>query len=531
MSITLGDAVLHLRSDDSQLQSGLQGAGSGISKWLTGLQAAIPAVIGAAIVAGFKKGVDAAAEQETALTSLSAVYRATGGSIGMTIGELAALASHLSKVTGLEDEQVMQAEALAMTYGILGRDDVPRVMTVAADMATLFGGDLSGATRTLMQCLAGGEEGMTRLRRAGIVLTEAELAQAKAFYEAGDAAGAYDVILGAIEGRVGGAAAAQLDTYAGSVRAMGVAWGEVWEAVGGVEIQGKPLIQWMTEAIQGATQLVEGERGATAEFQYGREERQRGVRSYEGYARAELDAAVAAGLLTQGQADLFLAVRENADQMSGFGYTAYVRTITAMRDLGILTNAMAWASRDAAGGWDEGTRAVGRFGSAVNAVPSTHTTTLNVEDTQALQELDAFMARLAAAGLWTYSGIGGFGLGAGGQQIIGGGGVPTGGAPGTVSAAMAWRAQAGVSPMSEAELLAAGYTPGQGGLGFDVEGPSGSDQVPVNLALSRGEHVEVTPAGERERRAPANITFNVSVRDRDDLQALENQIAQIFRGI
>ena len=74
------------------------------------------------------------------------------------------------------------------------------------------------------------------------------------------------------------------------------------------------------------------------------------------------------------------------------------------------------------------------------------------------------------------------------------------------------------------------YWSGQHGLGFDVEGPSGTDQVPVNLALSRGEHVEVTPAGEGGGRVVNNY-WNITVQNRDDLQALENQIAQIFRGV
>jgi hypothetical protein len=85
--------------------------------------------------------------------------------------------------------------------------------------------------------------------------------------------------------------------------------------------------------------------------------------------------------------------------------------------------------------------------------------------------------------------------------------------------------------MSPAELEAAGYTTGQHGLGFDVEGPSGTDQVPVNLALTRGEHVDVTPAGEGGGK---QVTIQIGpnyINNRDDLQALENDVMQIFRGV
>ena len=82
-----------------------------------------------------------------------------------------------------------------------------------------------------------------------------------------------------------------------------------------------------------------------------------------------------------------------------------------------------------------------------------------------------------------------------------------------------------VTPPTPREKLS-----GQHGLGFDVEGPSGTDQVPVNLALTRGEHVDVTPAGE-QRGPQYPVTFNVYVNNRDDLQALEQSVMQIFRGV
>jgi hypothetical protein len=151
--------------------------------------------------------------------------------------------------------------------------------------------------------------------------------------------------------------------------------------------------------------------------------------------------------------------------------------------------------RDIAGGWDEGQRAINAVADAVRGIPTSHTTTLNVDADAAIQELDAFMARLTAAGIWTSTGVGGFAVGAGGRTIIGGGGG--GGGGGGAGGHGYWSGGVFHPTATLEQAQAALRTGGQRGLSFDVEGPSGSDQVPVDLALTRGEHVEVTPEGEQ----------------------------------
>jgi UPF0716 family protein affecting phage T7 exclusion len=71
----------------------------------------------------------------------------------------------------------------------------------------------------------------------------------------------------------------------------------------------------------------------------------------------------------------------------------------------------------------------------------------------------------------------------------------------------------------------------QHGGAFEVGGPSGTDQAPVAFMATRGERVEVTPAGEQTRGPQYPVTFNVYVNNRDDLQALEQSVMQIFRGV
>ena len=558
MGITLGDAILHLKTDRSELESGLQGATGGIASWLGGVQGAITTGLVGAMVGGVMQGIRAAADEQTAFMKLEAVYRATGGAVGMTVDQLRQLASQMFLLTGIEDDNFMAAEALAMTYGNISGDVMPRLLTVAADMAALFDGDVVSSTRNVAIALSAGEDGLMRLRRAGVIFTDEQKEMIATMMAAGDAAGAQNIILTELESRFGGTAAAAVGTFNGRMVALKSAVGELWEGLGNLNIGGRTLVQWMTDGITTATSLITMSGQVDLAFESTRDEIARSATTYDDYFEAQLGIAENAGKITALNAALIRSLREGsgATELDAVSIRGLWQEL---ENLGIITSSSMWEQmrsgleslvppsedanaataslwhtpRDAAGGWDEGARAVGAFGAKVNTLPREHTTTLNIETEAAEQELDAFMARIAASGLWSYIGGGGFNIGGGGVVVgAGGGGGAAVGAPGTVSAAIAWRRQAGAPTMTAAELIAAGYTPGQHGLGFDVEGPSGSDQVPVNLALTRGEHVDVTPAvGDGGRVVNNYVTFNTYVNDRDDLAALEQQIMTVFRGV
>jgi hypothetical protein len=71
----------------------------------------------------------------------------------------------------------------------------------------------------------------------------------------------------------------------------------------------------------------------------------------------------------------------------------------------------------------------------------------------------------------------------------------------------------------------------QHGGAWTVGGEGGTDRNLVQFMATRGEHVEVTPVGEQPRGPQYPVTFNVYVNNRDDLQALEQSVMQIFRGV
>jgi len=566
MSITLGDAILHLKADKTQLESDLQGASGGIAGWLGGTQGVIATGIATALAGAVMQGIKAAGAQETALMRLEAVHRATGGAVGMTVEQLRQLASQMMFLTGIEDENFMAAEALAMTYGNIGAEVMPRLLAVGADMATMMGTDVTESVRTVALACSAGEDGLMRLRRAGVIFTDEQKEMIKTLWAVGDIMGAQNIVLSELEGRFGGTAAAALDTYEGRLRSMKTAVGELWEGLGNLNIGGRTLIDWMTDGVTTATNIINISDRVNSAFESTRDEIAQTATSYDEYIGQTLAVAVAAGKITQGQADLYLSLMGGREAL--FVETRAMDVlIPTLQSLGIELNEAAWSGRDVAGGWDEGARSARNFSDAADQL-SRSVTPLAAELRPLSQEyFDNRVAADAAAtateranAAWAYanalpgtitrqmfiqiqtmlSQAAWFGV-----EHVGGGepsldtsqNMGAYGPPGPeASGAGVWSAAEAneASRLRYLAWIAAGSPDsgpgGQHGLSFDVEGPSGTDQVPVNLALTRGEHVEVTPAGE-QRGPQYPVTFNVYVNNRDDLQALEQSVMQIFRGV
>jgi hypothetical protein len=105
-------------------------------------------------------------------------------------------------------------------------------MKSSADLAALLGQDLPGAARILGRALEEPTRGMMMLRRAGIVLTEAEKERIKTLKEQGKLLEAQKVLLKAVNDIVGGQAAAALNTASGASKQLSEFWGDLWETLG-----------------------------------------------------------------------------------------------------------------------------------------------------------------------------------------------------------------------------------------------------------------------------------------------------------
>jgi hypothetical protein len=132
---------------------------------------------------------------------------------------------------------------LLATFDKVQGDAFIRTTKAAQDMATFMGTDLQSAMQTLGRALQDPEAGMMALRRANIILTDAQKEQIKSMSAAGDIAGAQGVILAAVEGKYGGAA----QKLASPFKQFENVLGDIAEAIG----------RWLTPAMREIVEVGE----------------------------------------------------------------------------------------------------------------------------------------------------------------------------------------------------------------------------------------------------------------------------------
>lgn len=242
MSVTIGDAILYLRSNNDQLDAGLKKAHSETE----GMFGKLGKVIGGGLAIGAAAGVaglvglgaalvdctKGAMEAETIQAALNAVLTSTKGAAGMTAESVNALATSLQNVTTYEDDAIVQGENLLLTFTGIGKDVFPQATEAMLDMSTALGQDMKSSAIQLGKALNDPIAGATALRKVGVALTDAQEAQIKAFVASGDVMSAQKVILKELATEFGGAAKAAGQTMAGQMAILQNKIGAVKDTIG-----------------------------------------------------------------------------------------------------------------------------------------------------------------------------------------------------------------------------------------------------------------------------------------------------------
>jgi hypothetical protein len=184
------------------------------------------------LIVGLKKCVDAAAESEAITVKLNQVLKSTGGVAGVTSDMALDLADSLSKVTTFEDDVIVSAEAMLLTFKNIGKDIFPAATEATLDLATMMGGDLQSAAVMLGKALNDPIQGIGALRRVGVQLEDDQERQVKSFMAINDIASAQKIILGELSSELGGQARAAAETYSGRMMQLQNTIGNVAESLG-----------------------------------------------------------------------------------------------------------------------------------------------------------------------------------------------------------------------------------------------------------------------------------------------------------
>ena len=260
MAINLGSAYGKVSLDSSGIKSGVSQGITSLNKLEVAAQKIGGAMqkVGTAMTIGltvpiaafFASSVKSAMEAENALAEMKAVLLSTGGAAGMTLEELTKMASGLQKVTKFSDEEIMSGQSMLLTFTKIGKETFPLATEAMLNMAEKFGG-MEAASIQLGKALNDPIAGVSALRRVGVMLTDEQEQQIKAFMAVNDIASAQKVILKELETEFGGLAKAAGDTTAGKFAQLKNAFDDLKEVVGAA------LIPYLLKLAEALTKMVE----------------------------------------------------------------------------------------------------------------------------------------------------------------------------------------------------------------------------------------------------------------------------------
>jgi K+/H+ antiporter YhaU regulatory subunit KhtT len=194
------------------------------------------------VVRGIGNMLAAYAEQEKAENALAVALRNTGQFTLANIEHLKQYAAALQQVTTFGDEETIAVMANLTAYG-MNIQELEAATKATMDLAIAKKIDLRTASELVGKAFVG-ETGT--LSRYGIVL-DASIPKTEKFA----------AVLDLINQRFGGAAQAEVDTYAGKVQQLKNAWGDLGELIGGLLVPVlTDVVVWLKTIIEAAQTAV-----------------------------------------------------------------------------------------------------------------------------------------------------------------------------------------------------------------------------------------------------------------------------------
>lgn len=249
----LEKALKDVGTEADKAASKTEKAGSGFG---TLIKAAAGFVAFRAVGQFLRESVNEAIAAEAAQAQLGAVLRSTGGVAGVTADQVNELAQSLSQVTTFEDDAIVSAQNLLLTFTQVGKEVFPEAIKTALDMSAALGQDLNGSIIQLGKALQDPINGITALRRVGVNFNDAQQETIKNLVESNKLFEAQKMILEELSTEFGGSATALADTYGGRIVILQNNFNNLKEEIGrgllpGLEVLGAE----MSKAITGINEM------------------------------------------------------------------------------------------------------------------------------------------------------------------------------------------------------------------------------------------------------------------------------------
>lgn len=193
------------------------------------------AALGGGLVVGLKSSITAYEESRKVTAETNRLILNSGGVANASAKHIAALGTSIMKKTGIDDEQIKSGSNMLLTFHRIrnevgkGSKIFDRATVAATDLGVKMGTDSAGAATQLGKALSDPAKGLTRLMRSNIDFTKSEQKKIMTLQKSGNVLGAQKLMLGVIEGQVGGVAA----SHATPLAKLKISLGELQETIGG----------------------------------------------------------------------------------------------------------------------------------------------------------------------------------------------------------------------------------------------------------------------------------------------------------
>jgi phage-related protein len=209
----------------------LQGVGQGIAGFAMQMGSK---ALGA--VTDFVSGaIGEASAWNSVFAQTEAVIKSTGSAAGLTAKEMAEMAGNMSAASGqslFSDDAILGAQNVLATFTNIKGENFGSATQSILDMSQALGMDLDSAAMQVGKALNDPVAGLAALSRSGVQFTADQEAMIKAMVEAGNVAGAQEIMMAELNTQFGGSAAAAVDTYAGQQVVLKEKFADIQQTLG-----------------------------------------------------------------------------------------------------------------------------------------------------------------------------------------------------------------------------------------------------------------------------------------------------------
>lgn len=229
MSVLLAEATVKVTTDVSKVGSDAEEGIKKQSSIFGGIGTVVGGILGAQLVTAgvegikslFAAGLDEAKEASGIQAQLNAGIASTGNAAHVSLSGMNDYAQSIQNMSGQSKNSIGNAQSLLLTFTNIKNTPLSPVFDeatlAAANLAARMGGTASDNAIKLGKALQDPENGLTALTRVGVTFTDGQKAQIKAMQDAGNMAGAQQIILSELNKEFGGSAEAAGTTLPGAL--------------------------------------------------------------------------------------------------------------------------------------------------------------------------------------------------------------------------------------------------------------------------------------------------------------------------